>query len=65
MSSVQPIRISDTISDDDDKENFTELSDDDLKTLDDKQWLNDKVSKFSVAIQCMMMHNSFLSIRLC
>ena len=44
MSAVRPIWIGDIDSDGGEKENFTDINDDDLKTLDDKQWLNDKVS---------------------
>ena len=43
MSVEQPIMITDTNSDDGVKDDFNS---DDLKTLDNNQWLNDKVSKF-------------------
>ena len=43
MSVEQPITITDTNSNDGVKDDF---NCDDLKTLDNNQWLNDRVSKF-------------------
>ena len=78
MSVEQPMMITDTNSDDGVKDDFNS---DDLKTLDNNQWLNDKVSKFLhqwhacsmivLAARCNVHRSSFsfvmvsLYIRLC
>ena len=63
MSVEQPIMITDTNSDDGVKDDFNS---DDLKTLDNNQWLNDKVSKFLhqrsmivLAARCNVHHHVF------
>ena len=60
MSVEQPIMITDTNSDDGVKDDFNS---DDLKTLNNNQWLNDKVSKFRsmivLAARCNVHHHVF------